>query len=135
MLLICLQPLLITAALESYLDKLIVSKDANTIVFVNGQWSQEYSRIISPADQITILSLSKAYQTQRDIIDKHFDEQAHDGQDAFVALNTAFAQEGLFVHVPRGKVVEHPVLVYFISDTTHGKTIAQPRNLYICRRK
>ena len=120
-----------TAALKHYLDKLIVSENANVIVFVNGQWSQEYSRIISPADQVTILPLSEAYQTQRDLIEKYFDEQAHDGQDAFVALNTAFAQEGLFVHVPRGKVAEHPVLVYFISDTTYGKTIAQPRNLYI----
>ena len=120
-----------TAALKPYLDKLIVSKNANVIVFVNGQWSQEYSRIISPADQITILPLSEAYQAKTELIEKYFDEQAHDGQDAFVALNTAFAQEGLFVHVPRGKVVEHPVLVYFISDTTHGKTIAQPRNLYI----
>ena len=120
-----------TAALKPYLDKLIVSKNANVIVFVNGQWSQEYSCIISPADQITILPLSEAYQAKTELIEKYFDEQAHDGQDAFVALNTAFAQEGLFVHVPRGKVVEHPVLVYFISDTTHGKTIAQPRNLYI----
>ena len=120
-----------TAALKPYLNKLIVSENANVIVFVNGHWSHEYSRIISPTDQITILPLSEAYQAKAELIENYFDEQAHDGQDAFVALNTAFAQEGLFVHVPKGKVVEHPVLVYFISDTTHGKTIAQPRNLYI----
>ena len=120
-----------TAGLKPYLDKLIVSENANVIVFVNGQWSQEYSHIISPTDQITILPLSEAYQAKTELIEKYFDEQAHDGQDAFVALNTAFAQEGLFIHVPKGKVVEHPVLVYFISDTTHGKTIAQLRNLYI----
>ena len=120
-----------TAALKPYLDKLMVSETANVVVFVNGEWSQEHSRIISPADQVTILPLSEAYQTQKDLVGKYFDEQAHDGQDAFVALNTAFAQDGLFVHVPKGKAVEHPVLVYFISDTTHGKTIAQPRNLYV----
>ncbi|MGD1890096.1 MAG: Fe-S cluster assembly protein SufD, partial [Cyclobacteriaceae bacterium] len=47
------------------------------------------------------------------------------------ALNTAIAQEGVMVHVPKNVLVETPILTYFISDTSTGVSVASPRNLYV----
>lgn len=111
----------------------LIPKDleANVLFFVNGKYAEEHSKIISSPEDIIIKPLSKAYKENTDLIEQYFSKQADIHTDAFVALNTAFASEGLFVHVPRGKAVETPVLAYFISDTTQDKMIAQPRNLYL----
>ena len=50
-------------------------------------------------------------------------------KDGIHALNTAFLQEGIFLHVKKGKVVEHPVYLYHIIDARSGNILSQPRTL------
>src|SRR5207237_4591623 len=49
--------------------------------------------------------------------------------DGMHALNTAFIQDGIFIHVKRGSVVDHPVYLYNITDTRLVNILAQPRTL------
>ncbi len=104
---------------------------ANILVFINGQWMKELSSITTPAENLIVKPFSQALSEDADLIAQYFSHQADFRQDAFVALNTALAAEGLFVYVPKGKVVTEPVLAYFITDTTQGKVITQSRNLYV----
>ncbi len=110
---------------------LLTNIDANIVVFINGQFSQEHSKIVSSPQDMILKPLSQAFIENKELVEQHFAKQASIESDAFVALNTAFAQEGLFLHVPKGKVVDKPVLVYFINDTTQRRVIVQPRNLYL----
>src|SRR4029078_6589030 len=37
--------------------------------------------------------------------------------------------EGVFIHVGAGKITEHPVYVYYITDARDANILSQPRNL------
>src|SRR5262249_49567958 len=52
-------------------------------------------------------------------------------RDAFSALNTAFAQDGAFVHIPRGVVIDKPIHVLFVSTAGDAPSMNHPRNLFI----
>lgn len=117
---------------QEQMSKLLMAEtEANLLVFVNGQFSKELSKIVSPQQELIVQPFSEAYEENSALIEQHWGRYADHKSDAFVALNTAFAHEGLFIRVPKGKVVEAPILVYFISDTTQDKGIFQSRNLYL----
>ncbi len=116
---------------ETIRQQLPKNLPANILVFVNGQWIEDLSSIVTPSENLVIKPFSQALSENPDLIEAYFSRQADFRQDAFVALNTALAEEGLFVYVPLGKVVEEPILAYFITDTTQGKVMTQARNLYI----
>lgn len=103
----------------------------NRLYFVNGKYEAGLSRIISPAGQISILSLREALEQQPELVDTYFNQLTNTKEEAFTALNTAFAGDGVFIHVPKGKVVEEPVVLYFINDARSENIGAQPRNLFI----
>ncbi len=114
------------------ISQLILSGiEANILVFVNGKFSQQHSNMVSPPQEIIISTLSEAFESHTNLIERYYGKYADSKTDAFTALNTAVAEDGIFIYVPQGKVVSAPVLIYFITDTTEEKTVSQPRNLYI----
>jgi len=52
-------------------------------------------------------------------------------RDAFAALNTALIEDGIYVHVPRGVVVETPIYVVYVTVPGSMPTMNHPRNLII----
>jgi Fe-S cluster assembly protein SufD len=52
-------------------------------------------------------------------------------QHAFAALNTAFTQDGAFIHLPEGKVLEAPIHLMFVSTAQGEATVSHPRNLIV----
>lgn len=52
-------------------------------------------------------------------------------QEIFSANNTAFANDGVFIHIPKGKIEDENIQVYIISDSTSGETFGLTRNLII----
>ncbi len=46
-------------------------------------------------------------------------------------MNTAFAEDGAFVHVGRGTVLEAPIHLLFVSTTADAPRMIHPRNLLI----
>ncbi len=104
------------------ISQLILSGiEANILVFVNGKFSQQHSNMVSPPQEIIISTLSEAFESHTNLIERHYGKYADSKTDAFTALNTAVAEDGIFVYVPQGKVVSAPVLIYFITDTTGRK--------------
>ena len=101
---------------------------ANEIVFVNGIFSPTLSTIRSGSLQV--LSLEEASKSEYSgIVSEHLGHSNHYVKDGIHALNTAFLQEGIFLHVKKGKVVEHPVYLYHIIDARSGNILSQPRTL------
>ena len=37
----------------------------------------------------------------------------------------------MLIKIEKGTVIEKPVILYFIKDTTRGKVVTMPRNLFI----
>lgn len=110
---------------------LIEGLDANVVVFVNGKFSTSLSKIISPANEIKIKSLRDAFSSDSELINPYFNKLVSPETDSFAALNTAFWQDGLFIHVPANTSVEKPLLLLHINDAAHAQVISHTRLLAI----
>jgi Fe-S cluster assembly protein SufD len=103
-------------------------EESNSLVFVNGHYHPELSKLRS--DELEIMPLREAAQNQfAPIVEKHLGHSADYHRDGINALNTAFIQEGVFVHVLKGRTAKHPVYFYNITDARNGNIFAQPRVL------
>ena len=101
---------------------------ANEIVFINGLYSAQLSTIRS--NELTVLTLEEAAKNEfKNIIEQHLGHSSKYIKDGIHALNSAFVQEGVFVHVKKGSVVEHPVYIYNVTDARSANILSQPRTL------
>ena len=107
----------------------IPNLDGNIIYIVNGRYRPELSRIISPESQVQITSFADAIKADPDFIGSHFARYADYQENAFTALNTALANDGVVIRVPDNMTVEQPIILRFITDARDKNIAAQPRNL------
>lgn len=103
----------------------------NTIVFVNGAYEPTLSNIVSSEEVLVVKTLEEAYDTHESLVAPYFDQLTKTSEEALTALNTAFTKNGLFIHVPANKVVEEPVVMYFIADARQANQGVQPRTLIV----
>ena len=96
------------------------------LVFVNGFFSSEMSNTDGANFTVTPL-LEALHKGGTPFVSKYFNADTEKG-DVFTALNTAYAAEGVYIEVPKGKVVEKPVQLLYLSDST-VPTCYQPRNI------
>lgn len=112
------------------LDKLRLPGDeqANSLVFINGKISFSLSKIIS--GNVVVLPLEQAAKNEyAGIVAQHFGHSGNYLKDGINALNTAFVQGAVFMQVKKGKVLEHPVYIYNITDARTQHVLSQPRSL------
>jgi len=103
-------------------------EEANELVFVNGVFSFELSVIRSSS--LHVLPLEEAARNEyADIVAANLGHSAKYLKDGINALNTAFLQGAIFIHVKRGMLTEHPVYIYHISDAGTANILSQPRSL------
>jgi len=105
--------------------------DCLRLVFVNGRYSVALSSIGSLPAGAKVGSLSRALSTERDVLERHLAQYAGFHEDAFCALNTAFMEDGAFVYLPRGTVLEAPIHLLYVSTETAEPLIIHPRNLVV----
>lgn len=105
--------------------------EANVLVFINGIFSSAASQVIAPETDLVVLPLQEAFTQYPALVNEHFARHADSENEAFTALNTAFASNALFVHVPKSKVLAQPVVFYYLTDATQENVLVQPRSLVI----
>ncbi len=120
-----------TSSINSIDDFLIPTLAANILVFVNGRYSESLSKIISPESEIRIKRLSEAFRSDSSIVSSYLDKVLHPDKDPFAAINSAFWQEGLFIHVPENTSVSKPVFILHLNDTSNDQVISQTKVLGI----
>ncbi|HEU0021057.1 MAG TPA: Fe-S cluster assembly protein SufD [Dehalococcoidia bacterium] len=102
------------------------------LVFVDGHYSPHIS---SPrTNGIYVGSLAKAALSHQELVRKHLAQQASFEDDGFVALNTAFLQDGAFIHVPAGQVCSPPVHLVFVTTGQEQPRVTYPRTLLVAGR-
>ncbi len=103
----------------------------HTLVFVDGRYVPQFSDIRRLPDGVRICTLREACISDLATVEKHLGKQATIQTKAFEALNTAFLDDGVFVHVERNKVIEDPIHVLSIATGGATPVITNPRNLII----
>jgi Fe-S cluster assembly protein SufD len=103
-------------------------EQANELIYINGRYSSELSVIRSKG--LTVQPLQEAAKNEyKDIVAKHLGHSSNYLRDGINALSTAFVQDGVFVHVKKGQIIEHPIYLYNITDARQANVLAQPRTL------
>ena len=103
-------------------------KSAIVVVVENGIYSTEHSQTDSLPKGLTIKSISDAGSDE--LFQKHYSKYADVNSDPFIALNTALATGGAFIHVAKNAVIETPIHLIQISSVS-DYTILNVRNLIV----
>ena len=117
--------------IESVEAFLIKDVEASVVVLINGVYSASLSNINHNESEISILPLAEAFGAYPSVIAEHFGKYLPNESDSFVALNGAFWQEGVFIHVKENAAVEKPVLILHVNDAKTELVNAQTRLLTI----
>jgi len=103
----------------------------NRLVFVNGRYSPRLSQLSSMPAGVEALSLAEALKTRTAQLEPHLARHARYQDQAFVALNTAFAEDGAYLYVPRGRILSEPIYLVFVSTAQEKPVVCHPRNLIL----
>jgi Fe-S cluster assembly protein SufD len=112
------------------LEAFVYADAPHRLVIVNGRFDPELSRTTGLPKGMYFGSLAAALTQQADIVGRYLGQLAEFNVRAFTALNTAFLQDGAFVYVPEGVVLDGPLQIMFIS-AADGPVMSHPRALII----
>jgi Fe-S cluster assembly protein SufD len=101
------------------------------LVFVNGHYSPELSSLRPLPKGARAGSLAAALASDPEAVEPHLARYARYQDHAFAALNTAFIQDGAFVRIPKGAVLEDPVHLLFVSTARGEAIVSHPRSLIL----
>ncbi|MGA9292021.1 MAG: SufD family Fe-S cluster assembly protein, partial [Ignavibacteriaceae bacterium] len=101
------------------------------LVFINGHYSEDLSKVQDLPKDVIVSNIASAISEHSEIVKKHFGQYADYKDHIFTALSTAFTKDGVFISIPDGKIIEHPIHILFISDCKEEKLLIQPRNLFV----
>ena len=101
------------------------------LVFVNGRFASELSLLNNLPRGVKVSSLAAEILNSPKEIEAHLGCYLDTKRDAFAALNTAFLEDGAYVHIRRGTVLEEPISVLFVSVTNGVPLMSHPRNLIV----
>jgi len=104
--------------------------DTYTVTQLNNWYAEKHIPLCHLPNGVIIGSLAKAIEAHPDIVEKHFGRYADFEKSGITALNTAFAQDGVFIFVPDNVEINKPIQIINIIDS-NDDLLVQPRNLII----
>lgn len=104
-------------------------EDAWVLVLVNGHFSAELSVLDGLPEAVSVMSMADALAKQPDKVEKYLGAAADQSEHSFIAFNTAWFTDGLFVHVPAKQVLDKPIQLLHI--VTGSDAMATTRNIII----
>ena len=102
------------------------------MVFVDGRFAP--TGLSSPGKLpkgVRVASLAAVIADEPGAIEPYLGRYLNTQRDAFSALNTAFIEDGAYVHVAKGAVLEAPIHLLFVSTGHEAPTMTHPRNLIV----
>lgn len=104
----------------------------NRLVFVDGLYSDQHSSTLDLPPGTRVQSLAEVLREDDDLIAPWLARYAEFHERSFVALNTAFMEDGAVVFVPTGCRLTEPIHIIFVSTGAAQPVVLHPRNLIVC---
>ena len=98
------------------------------IIFVDGRYSPALSNL-AHEDGVEVINLVDAIQSHGDTLEAHLAKYAPFEEDGFVALNTAFINDGAFVRIGENAKPNVTLNIAFVSTGAHELGVTHPRVL------
>ncbi len=107
--------------------------DSYKLIFIDGVFSSELSDINTENGlHISLLSDAFTESQYKESIEKYY-TQVSDRNDSFTALNTAYANHGVFISVDKSKEVSKPIQIIYLATGQDQALFLQPRNLVVAQ--
>jgi Fe-S cluster assembly protein SufD len=103
--------------------------DTHILFHVNGWYFNQNKTDQFPKGTI-IKSMNRALKEDTSLIQEYYGQLADSSKDPMVALNSAFAQDGVFIYVPDNVVIEKPVQIINLLRSVEDLYVTQ-RNLIL----
>lgn len=104
--------------------------DTYKVVFIDGVFSSFMSSTTHDGLDVCLMSSALTKPKYKEIIDTYFNKIAAK-DDSLTSLNTAFANEGAYINIPKNKVADKPIEIMYLSTGNEAALMVQPRNLII----
>ena len=126
---------------EAEIEKFRVAGAACQLVFVNGHFAPNFLIVRNLPRGLEICSLLGAIDCgmsgaapedcASNGIEQHLGRYADDRRDVFAALNTALWEDGAYLRIRRGAVIEQPVHLLYVSAGAGAEIMTHPRTLIV----
>lgn len=103
--------------------------DSYKIVFIDGKYSSHLSQTTHEGIDVCLMSSALTKPKYRILIENYFNKIAQ--KDSLTSLNTAFSNEGAYIHIPKNKIVSKPIQIIHLSTGNESAIMLQPRNLVV----
>ena len=104
--------------------------DTYKVVFIDGVFSSHLSSTTHDGVDVCLMSSTLNKPKYKMIIDTYFNKIANK-DESLTSLNTAFANEGAYINIPKSTVVRKPIEIMYFSTGSESALMVQPRNLVI----
>lgn len=105
--------------------------NAEVLMVLNGFFHNPSGNTLKELENGIIYgSLREAVRRHPDLVAAHLGKNAPLEHEAFVSLNTAFAQDGIFLYVPDNQRMEKPIQIIHLLLSDQNQMV-QHRNLFI----
>ena len=103
--------------------------DSYKIVFVDGKYASHLSQTTHDGIDICLMSTALEKPKYRSVIENYFNKIVE--KNSLTSLNTAFVNEGAYIHITKNKLVEKPIQIIHFSTGNEAALLLQPRNLIV----
>lgn len=104
--------------------------DTHLVFLVNGWFYSGNNPAAALPKGVVLGSLEQIANEQPELLQNYLNRQAGLSNDPMVALNTAFAKDGFFIHIPKGAVIEKPIQIINLLSSDDN-LMATQRNLIV----
>ena len=104
--------------------------DTWKVVFIDGVFSSFLSSTTHEGIDVCLMSSALNKPKYKAVIDEYFNKIASK-DESLTSLNTAFANEGAYINIPKSKVADKPIEILYFSTGSEAALMVQPRNLVI----
>ena len=101
------------------------------LVFVDGRFVSGLSSLGRLPRGVSVSSLAARIASRPQTIEPYLGRFLNIQRDPFAALNTAFLEDGAFVHIAKNVILEEPIHLLFVSSAQNAPTMSHPRNLIV----
>ena len=103
------------------------------LVFVDGHYSDALSVLPAKTEGVRVSNLASGIQSNDGVVSAHLARYADVEEDGFIALNTAFIDDGAIIEIDDDVSVEDPLHLVFVT-TDGAQTVSHPRVLLVAGR-
>ena len=121
---------------KDFASQIFANVPGSRIVLVDGRFAQDLSsKSLGAGPQgLRVQSIHEAVRSTLPLVTHNLARYARYDENSFVALNTAFLNDGVAIIAPSRLVAPEPVYIIHISTAAQANRVTHPRTLIIAQR-